>query len=229
MEKINLAITKDNHEVVIREGKALPLQEPAKINITGQITAPANYNAGRELDVTKTYVLVNRDNNTISLIINETDYYSGLVVGKLELATDYLKFGINHNKEFSTFALADLIKMNRDCFESKEISMELVKKLKNFEIKLEQVKQAKTNDRADIKAIFEQTVTETNIPTNFIMQMEIYKGQGKQKFEVEIYINAVNHDCSLISPDAKFTEKSTRDTIIEAELVKLKQFVIIEQ
>ena len=81
---------------------------------------------------------------TISLIINETDYYSGLVVGKLELATDYLKFGINHNKEFSTFALADLIKMNRDCFESKEISMELVKKLKNFEIKLEQVKQAKT-------------------------------------------------------------------------------------
>lgn len=228
MEKVNLTITKDNHEVVIREGEALPLREPVKINIAGIITAPALYANARDLVGKETHVLVNRDNKSITLVISETSAYNGNVIGKLTLSKDYEKFGINSNKKFTAFELADLIKMNRKCFGSIEQSMKLVTGLKNLEIKVSAEINKKTDNRANVKDIFQQTV-KTNIPETFKMKMEIYKGQGEQEFDVEIYIDANNYNCQLVSADAKDVENSTRDNIIDSEIAKFKDIVIIEQ
>ena len=228
MEKIEINLADNQKELVIRNGQALPLKEPVQVKITGTITAPALYANARELNPKECHVLVVRDDKSIILVVNETNPYMAVVAGQLTLSEEYKKFGINSDKKFTAFELADLIKMNRNCFGSIDDSMKLVTGLKNLEISVSaEIK--KTNDnRANKQDIFKQTC-KTNIPENFKMTMEIYKGQPKQTFDVEIYIDANNYNCQLVSPDAKDIENSTRDNIIDAEIAKFKDIVIIEQ
>lgn len=141
--------------------------------------------------------------------------------GILRLHPDLEKFEINSGKTYSTFKLADFIKMNRHYFENKEIAMKLVSDLRNFEGKVSKEVEQKSDNRANNKILINQVVT-SNIPESFILVFPIFLGKEKTRITVEIDINSV-FECMLVSPDLKQMIDENSKTCIDTELNQIKE------
>ena len=70
-------------EVILREGVApkvqqLELKEPESINVTGVLSTPLDWLTKRidTIEQKKANIVVNREEMTITLTINESDYYT---------------------------------------------------------------------------------------------------------------------------------------------------------
>lgn len=137
----------------------------------------------------------------INLLYRARQRNPDVIHGSLKLHPDLEKFNINSGKSYSTFELADFIKMNRHYFENKDYAMKLVSELRNFEGKVNRDLEAKTDDRGNKRALINQVV-ESNIPSGFHLEVPVFVGQEKIRLEVEVTINA-SFECSLISPDLK--------------------------
>lgn len=217
----------------IFHGNHLEPREPEKVNISGTISAPVEYLRKRVgvIDQLKSYVLVNRDELSIGLIFDETNFYKSTVIGKLQLSKEIKLFGINSGKEYSTFALADLIKMNRSHFESKEVAMKLVSNLREFKAKIDKDIELSKDDRANY-AIKKVQSVESNIPKAFNLIIPLFKGMARVVIEVEIVIDPNSFDCQLIYPSANDNIEEFKNSAIDIQLDSIKdiapQIAIIE-
>lgn len=221
------------NEITIREGDALKLREPVKVNIEGTIDAPARWLEKRHgLDAQKCHVLVNRDKMSITLHCEENDHYGTLIEGQLTLSSEFRRFGINEGEYRTHFELAELIKMNRSYFESKSTAMKLVSELQNFKAKVEKEVEQSDNNRGDRRVLINQAV-QHNLPEAFTLVLPIFKGVAEQTIQVEVYVNPADLTCTLISPEANDIIVSSRDALMD-EVVKrignaYEGLVIIEQ
>ena len=145
--KINVAVPKDYNgapiRVIVREGKAaepLPNHEPDPVRVSGTIEAPFRWLEKRVglIDQKQSHIQVNRDENEIGLVINETDYYSHAIVGYLKISKEMAEFGINSDKRWEPIKLSQFFKMHRAFFKDKAANMMLVSTLKNFKAKVNQ-------------------------------------------------------------------------------------------
>lgn len=221
-------------ELVVREGAAIKAVEPRQITITGTIEAPFKY-LNKKLSglvLLLCTLFVNRDAGTITL---ETDVELptfGTIKGVLEFHPDFQKWDINTGEQITPHELAEKIKMNRSCFKSKEVAMNLVKDLRNFKAKVDKELEAFKDDRANYNIKKSQTV-DTNIPAAFQLVVPIYKGRPKETIQVEININADNLMCSLISPEANDFISDFKDKIIDEQLKLIEEIApdlaVIEQ
>jgi hypothetical protein len=233
MSKENIYLNLASNELTIREGEALPLKEPEKIKISGIITAVSTWLKARikTIDQLLCHVLIDRDQMTISLVVNERDFYSHLVTGELKLSKEFNKFEINTGKKWTTFELADFIKMHRSFLESENIAAKLISELKNFTAKIEKEKEAFKDDRANFKMKLSQVVT-TNIPNDFKLTLPVFKGMSEETIIVEINIDADTFQCYLCSPMANDLIETTRNSIIDEEIKQIQEttpeIVIIE-
>lgn len=213
-------------DITIREGEALPLQEPEKVRIKAQITAPALWLEKRvdTIEQKKAFVLVSREGFLISLRIDEASPYFTEINGKLELSDEMKKFAINTGEYIGAFDMADKIKAYRSYFTSQADAMKLVGELRNFK--------AKIDKRGNARFLRSQIV-ESNLPKSFKLEIPIFKGQPKKTIEVEVEINPDNLQCTLVSPEANDTVLQERDNIMNDEIAKIKEIapdmVIIEQ
>lgn len=224
-QQINLTVfDKENNVIEVRQGAALPLREPVKIDITGYINSPTSFLKLRvsEIHQLEAHILVNSDKFTITLVIDETNFYAGKIEGKLELSEIYKKFGINSGKQWTTSELADFIKMHRSFFQKPSLAASLVTDLKHFKAKVDKEIEQKDDNRGNKKMLYDQVV-ESNIPDSFTVQLPIFKGQKKQDIKVEVYINASSFECQLISPDAQDLIHSLTDGIIEEQLNEIRE------
>lgn len=221
-------------DITIREGEALPLQEPEKVRLKGQITAPARWLEKRvdTIEQKKAFVLVSREGFLISLRIDETNHYFTEINGKLELSDEMKKFAINTGDYIGAFEMADMIKAYRSYFTSQADAMKLVNELRNFKAKIDKEIEASDDKRGNTKFLRSQIV-ESNLPKSFKLEIPIFKGQPKKTIEVEVEVNPDNLQCTLISPEANDTVLQERDNIMNDELAKIKEtapdIVIIEQ
>lgn len=142
------------------------------------------------------------------------------IKGILKIHHDLLKFQINKDKTYTTFQLADFIRMNRHYFENKEIAMKLVGELKHFEAKVNKEVELKADTRANNKILINQVV-ESNIPASFVLVLPIFIGQEKERLTVEIDITS-DLTCSLVSPDLKQMIDEQTKVIIDEELGKIR-------
>ena len=200
-------------DVVIREGQALPLHEPVKVNIVGVLNSPARWLEKRqELQqiTNKCHVTVDREGLKITLQINENAHYGTRIEGRLMLTETFKKFHINDGHSFTLKELATLFKMNRSFFESKQIAMELVTLLQNFKGKVNKDLEASTDNRGNKKVDFVQAV-ESNLPEAFTLHLPIFKGLEAEDVECEVYVDPDDWSCQLISPDANDIVERYRD------------------
>ena len=200
-------------DVVIREGEALPLHEPVKVNIVGVLNSPARWLEKRqELQqiTNKCHVTVDREGLKILLQINENAHYGTRIEGRLMLTETFKKFHINDGHSFTLKDLATLFKMNRSFFESKQIAMELVTLLQNFKGKVNKDLEASTDNRGNKKVDFVQAV-ESNLPEAFTLHLPIFKGLEAEDVECEVYVDPDDWSCQLISPDANDIVERYRD------------------
>lgn len=204
-------------ELIIREGEALPALKPVKLDISGIIDTPLRFLKKRvmELDQLKGHVLVDRENLSIELVIDESDpYLRGTITGRLSEHPTFKKLGVNSGRYVTTYEMAELIKMNRSAFENRQEAMQLVSALKNFKGKVEKDMEKANDDRGNRKILLHQTV-ESNVPDSFKISIPLFKGMPKETFEVEVYFNPDDLTCTLVSPAANDILEDVRDSTID--------------
>lgn len=236
-EKIGEAVAAGSlqvDELIVREGKALPLKEPVKVDIIGTIDAPARWLEKRSgiISEKRSHVLVDRDTMSIKLKCEEEDYYGATVEGRLMLSEEYKRFGINSGEYRTHFELAELIKMNRSYFENKTIAMKLVTELQNFKAKVDKEVEQSDNNRGDRRMLISQAVKH-NLPEAFSLVFPIFKGEVDQTIQVEVYVNPGDLTCTLVSPEANDIVVSSRDALINSVIARIENvapaIVIIEK
>lgn len=221
--------------LTILKGEALPPREPEKVNIKGTIESVLKYLQKRVNDIAQNacHILVDRDKMIISLINRENDYYQDRIVGALQLHPDLEKWNINTGETWTPKQLSEFVKMNRSCFQSKDIAMKLSKELQDIKVKVEKEAEKSDNNRGDYKAMIAQKVIHSNIPESFKLNIPVFKGQPAKEFEVEIYISPDSFSCSFVSPEVNDIVHDVRDSIIDEQIKLIESIapdiVIIEQ
>jgi hypothetical protein len=242
---INIPEGTSKVEVVVREGsapKALDPKDPERINILGVLDSPLKWLEKRvdakneeELQINqhRTNIIVDRDKMTITLTVDETDYYQSTIVGKLEFHPKFIEFGINNSKCWEPTKLGQFFKMNRAFFPDKSKNMELVTALKNFNAKVSQNIDKVKNDNGSFADNFSAEV-EANIPGSFSVKLPVFKGNSAEVMEVEFYasVDGRNVELSLVSPGANELVEEYRDKCIDDVLDGIRtiapSIVIIE-
>lgn len=226
MEKsIEIKLNSENKDLTILTGTAEPVYHNKAIEVkAGSINSALEYLSKK---VVKLEIIEHSklefcyDKLCIDLFYDARQRNPDVIMGKLKLHPDLEKFNINSGKTYSTFDLADFIKMNRHYFENKEYAMKLVSELRNFEGKVNRDLEAKADDRGNKRALINQVV-ESNIPSGFFLELPVFVGQDKIRLEVEINITS-DFSCSLISPDLKQLIDLESKTILDEQLEEIKK------
>lgn len=240
--QINLGNGVAKAEVILREGaavKELEPKAPVRTNISGTIGTVAEYLKKRvktgQFTQERSHLIVNRENITIKLYINEEDEYNrGEVKGKLEVHPKFTEFGINNGKVWSPTELGLFFKMNRAFFADRIENMKLVTTLMNFTANVNNTIERAVKENGNRTDNFAQVVN-SNLPESFKLKIPIFKGMQAEDLEVETFAQVNGRDIAfvLLSPGANQTIEYLRDNAIDNQLQEIKDIspniVIIEE
>lgn len=228
-EKIQVVFTEDvkNVELTIREGQAPEILEhkaPVKTKISGVLNSPFEYLNKRidkgQFTQERSYLEVDRENITLTLVINEDDeYLRGTIKGKLEPHPKFVEFGINTGKKWTPVELGMFFKMNRSFFNDLQENMKLVTELMNFTAQVNNKIERSVKENGDRTENFVQVVN-SNLPSSFKLYIPIFKGISPEFLDVETFaiIDGREVTFTLLSPGANQTLESLRNNAIDTEL-----------
>lgn len=233
--KLNLAETPvgGKLEIITRTGEAAPeleIKAPIKTDISGTIGAPYEYllkRSGEEIgqiNQHKCHILVDRDEISITLIINEDDQYKrGKIIGKLELNPLYEKFKINTNEGWTPLQLGLFIKMNRAFFPDLNVHRTLVTQLMNYQADINQKVEKYYSESGNRTDSFTQVVN-SNLPPTFNISIPIFKADKPENIVIETLANVADKAVIffLLSPGANERLEDNRNKAIDEQLNKIK-------
>lgn len=238
-KKFTIVAHPGSNEIIIREGaapKQLDIMPPNRLMIVGTIGAPLEFLTKRpNVRPEDCHILVNRENLSIVLNINEADPYTdGSIVGKLTLHPKFLEFGINQKKPWDPNELGQFFKMNRSFFSNREENMKLVTDLMNFTACVDSTVEKHNKENGSNKKSYSQVVN-SNFPDAFTLYLPIFKGVTSSFIQVETYasINGSEVSLQLFSPGANQSIEELRNKEIDTQIEHIKELnpeiVIIEQ
>lgn len=215
----------ESKEMVIRKGDALPLREPQKVVLHGTLSAPAEWIAKRIKTVNPLacYVVVNREKMTITLTMDEQNYYGAVIEGGISISEEMKTLGINSGTYLSASDLSDLLKMNLACFENRQSAMTLISQLKNFKAKVTKKIEDSSNTRGDYDVRVSQAIDDCNLPKVITFFVPLLKGAEKSKIEAEVYINPKDYTVTLVSADAKADIANMKNKMIDDVIDRIKK------
>lgn len=225
MKEIKINVENGVNELVVRQGDASAVHTGRNVNVDS-VTIPAVAEFLSKEDITTEIILdsvlsFSIDKRAMELRYGVTQRHSYQINSAIELNPDLQQFGINSGNSYTTFELADFIKMNRHYFESKPVAMQLVSELKNFKAKVDKEVENSSNDRGNRRMLLNQVI-DSNIPESFVLELPVFKGQPKARVIVEININD-DFTCALISPDLKEFILLESETLINQQLDLIKE------
>jgi hypothetical protein len=213
-------------ELVIREGKANEVHVPSGISLSNlTIDSVKEYLSKKginETEIENSFVLFSYEEKNIELLYAARIENPDRIKGEVRLHPDLKKFEINEGKRYTTFQLADFIRMNRHFFETKDVALKLENVLRNFTAEVDKKLDVSDDKRANVKASIIQTV-KTNIPENFTLKLPVFVGSEPIPVLVEIDINSTDISCSLMSPNLKELIDVETKAIIDVELDAVKK------
>jgi len=214
----------EGNELIVRHGEALEQHDPVKTVIEGQIDAVYRWIKLRlsQFIKLKQHIVVDIDRMTIRFLEDENNPFGTVVWGKLELSKIFQKFQINTGHEWTTFELADFVRMNRSYFATPNAAAELVTTLRNFKAKIEKEKELSDDKRGNTSMVLRQIV-ESNLPKSFSINIPIFKGREVISLECEVDINPANLNCQLVSPQAEEIKQTSVENIINEQVDKIKE------
>lgn len=232
---INFAEGEGVKELIIREvdrvvEDKLPVLEPDKVEISGNITAIFAFLEKRwrasdgQIDHCRTHILVDRDNLKMMLVVNETDKRERkTVIGAIQLSRQYTAFGVN-NKLWESTDLGNFFRINRSYFEKKDTNMSLVSLLKRFTAKVNTEVEREEKDNGSVTDVYRKVV-DSNLPEAFAVRIPIFKGSQPEVFTIEIiaHVEGKHAVLELISPDAEAIVEEVRDKLIDEQIEKIKE------
>jgi hypothetical protein len=225
MEK--LSVTTTEKEITIREGEALPLQEPEKIDFKGVLFAPGDFmeNRKKSLDPKTSHLIVDEKAGNVSFYIDEKNHYRDIVFGELRPSAVIALFGINKEKFYGDKELAKFFRKAEYYFVDAEAHKKIVNELMKFKAKVDvQIEKAQDN-RGNVKQLYERAV-ESNIPESFVMKAPLFDGYDPIQFTVLIGAEADTTGVKffLESPELFKLEEVEKRRLIGVETDRFKTF-----
>lgn len=151
------------------------------------------------------------------LLMNKFPYRS-TVTGKVELTDEFKALHINEeNVAWSPAKLAKFFRLNHHLFADKEEAAKVIYALKNVKAKIvgDYEKQSELHGKISKVEYMSQEVTH-NLPEAFTLDLQMYKGEGKRKYTIEIDADVIDGEIAvmLVSPTVKqeVTEQSAEQT-----------------
>lgn len=232
MEKVEVKVEGNTTELVIREGKALPLKEPEVVSIDGNIKAPVNYAKVRPPKKEKASVTFSRSEMRITYEEEPVSFYGATITGKLLMNPKLENFGINSDKLLTTEQLAKFLKMNRQHFDKVDECDALVKALTTCKVKVQTLID-KDQDQRGNKKIHYDKVVDSEIPHNFTLNLPVFIGYDKRKFKVDLCFDTADLTIKVWLESVELNDiiETDRDIIMDEELkfFNEKGLVVIEQ
>ena len=230
--KQTFEINAQHNEIIVREGKAAEIFSPVKVEINGNIYAPAEFVNKRKSDIpaNKTNVVVNYDELSITLTVSEEEHFAKVVTGKLEWFEYLQAFGINAKKSYTINELQSMLKLKRAYFRSREEHAGIIKSLQDFSAKTE-IEFTSINDYKGNTAFSKITKCKTSLNYNFVLNIPIFKAVEASSFEVDIEFEPRDGSivCWLISADLAELEIKLRDELINKQLDTFNDYVLIKR
>lgn len=236
MKEVN--VTPKTDTLTIWEGKSLELKPPEKINISGDIKSVSAFLSvrGKEgsgvqtIDKSKAVVLVDKKDLTIQLLLDPENHYGAAVNGKLEKSDELAPFFINQNKTFTKEELVKLIKFNKIYFDAPTKHSEMLLAFQKVSSTVNIRANDSADDRGNKERAFVKEVT-SNAPTEFILNMPIFKGFESVRFRVEVCLDVTEGSARFWFESVELHElmQATVDIIFNEQLRSADGFVIINK
>lgn len=205
MEKIavNLMNGANGSALTILEGKALDPKHPLSLKITGQIESVYTYLTSRRgtlqpaislqhIDKDLAVITMDEAAMTITMDVDPNHPFGTLVVGKLEFNPELNAWCINKDKQFTREQLITLLKFNRRFFADPAQHAIMMDAYQKLNLTGQTNLKNESDGRGNKDQAFKKTIDSSTIPTEFSLEMSVFKGQPKRKFRVEICLDATD-------------------------------------
>lgn len=227
MDELNITLTGDQKELILRTGDAEEIKHPKALNITGILAAPFQFLSGKDIDAKKSHIQIKKDTGAIKLLILDTDPHSSSeITGQLKKDGYFEQWQINSEKRWTVQQFLKHIKMHKSFFTAGKDCDDLVSSFQKWNAKIETVIKEHNDQAGNSMSMLEKKVSEVELKTKFSLTIPIFQGYSKQSFTVEIGLepkqNAV--ELYLFSNDLFTLEIGHRESLIESELEKFKDF-----
>ena len=219
-------------EIIIREGDALTIREKLKVEVSGNIKAPADFFLNRKelLDEKKCHVTYSKTDTRIVLTTDENNYYGSRITGSLLLNPELVALGINKNKIYTPQELSQLLKMSRFFFADSDNCMTIVENLSKAKASATSQIEKEKDSRGNEVDNFSVKI-DSNIKLNFNLLMPLFVGYTKHKFDVEICLDVRSRSISLWLESVELKEliHSETEKIMNTEIARFGKIICIEQ
>lgn len=225
--KIEVNASGDKTELIIREGDAAPVRERKPVAIVGTIDLPGRYLQNRynlilEDKARSCYVLVNSDNGSITLIVDESDELQDSLCGMISESDVIKKFKINDGNYVEPEQLAEFLRMRKHLFADQTEYANTFTALRSFVAKVNQ-EIATIKDDGGNYDLKKKQVVEHNVPKSFTISVPIFKGFPKRNIPVEILVNGslkvTMYSAELIQLTDELREQYVKDTVEKIEQI----------
>lgn len=219
---IEVKVESNGSDLNIRMG-SLPEQKlPIKIEITGDITAPANWVLTKDFTDKDCHALVCITNKTIEVVIDEKNPFRTVVRGAISDNPDLDTFKINSNTRYSHTELKQLIKFNKMFIPDSDRYFKILEQLENLKGSVITHFENTNNEKGSKKYQFEQELKD-KFDLNFTLSIPIIKNGNNLKFNVEVNYEVSDGSVTfwLVSVELKELTKKLIDELIKTEIDKI--------
>ena len=193
MEKINVTVTPENGELVIRQGTAIEQREPHEMLLKGNLEAPAEWFETKAFDKKLSYVVIDKKQLMIQLKIRHDENYFDTITGTITLSEKLENLNINNNKMYSSQELSQQLKFYRMYFPDKERHMKIIAELQNLKGSVV-TNFEKSNDlKGNKKYLFEQELKK-QFDLSFTLSVPLFSGYENVTFSVDVNYEVTDGD-----------------------------------
>jgi hypothetical protein len=240
MENIELSLPNFTGEILtIREGQAIDPKDPNIIKITGDIKSISNYlkirnasGAGLQaIDKSKAIVTVNKKEMFFLLQLDPENHFGASVTAKLELSDELIKWTVNTGKTWKLNDLVKFLRFARLDFDVADKYASMLDAYMKFNYKAHIEMEQNAPDRKGNKKQSFNKAIEANLPTDFVLNIPIFKGMESTRFGVEIWMETTEGSANFWfeSPELSELIETQKAVIFNEELKSCEGFVIINK
>jgi hypothetical protein len=203
-------------QITILEGKALELKHPVKLQIDGDINAVTNFLSKRTgeflgsglqaVESQTTLIIIDEEAMTILLQLEPTNTFGTEIKASLKFTEDFLQWNINKPHQFTREQLVKLLRFGKRFFDP-ERHEEILKAYMALQVSANTEVKSASDTRGNKNNLFNKVVDSQHIPTEFVLNVQVFKGMATERFRVEICLEV--------------TEGSVRFWFESPELVEL--------
>lgn len=228
-------------EVVYLTGKSqdhLPHPQSSNFLITiASLVAMVGSKSFAQDPANNTHVVTYSKTNTKKRIVLTTDptiQRRDTFTAELIINPDLVAFGLNGGRNFRHEELVNFVRKYAYCFGDLQSAKDLIKSLRNFEVKFEQTIAREDDRQGNKKDLVESAIkfNKGEIPVVWDLYMPLYIGTEKVRFSIEVEIEKQDSQpvFSFHSLDMQVAAEDVANTQIDNAIETLsKYFVCLEE